>query len=317
MINRILLINFLFLICFSCSNPFGVTEKNSGINIYFLQDENLTLTTAKERPLSQLILQDKAWISSDDIERYDWSAHLIYFKRDMVLSDKDVSTFGKPFIVTAGGVKCYLGALWALYSSIMPDAPVILATPSLYSDDIVCISLELLKKQDPRNDLRVKEALIKKGQFHAGLQCTLDRVEVITKNDSSSVKYTYTLHNLDVDGLYVLDPDLMGSGLFHYFTNGVYLNNIVHHYWAENREVEKPEPWNHWEKSWHSRIESGKSITRTVLLEGYPRIVPGEYQCTFQFPSPSNIEKDRRKLYDGRIWMGRINSSVLVTRLTE
>ena len=310
------IINLLLLTYLSCSNPVKEEDKNGGVNIYFLQDENLNFTAAMEQPLSKLTLKDEAWISSDDIERYDWSAHLIYLKEDMQISHEGISVFGKPFLVIANGERCYVGALWAGYSSLRPSGPVIWVAPGFYPDDIVRISFEACdsqgqKIQDTRNDLRIKEALIQNRQFHAGLQCTLDKVEVFHGNDASSVKYTYTLKNMNTDNLYVLDPYRMGSSLFHYFTNGVYLNNENNHYWSENKTIEEPSHWSHWELSWHCRIESGNSITRTVLLEGYPRIVSGTYQCTFQFPSPSHVEKVKRELPDGRIWLGRINSSVL------
>ena len=316
----IYVINLLLLTYFSCSNHVKEEDTNSGVNIYFLQDEDLTFTTAMEQPLSKLILQDEAWISSDDTERYDWSTHLIYLKKGMPISHEGISVFGNPFLVIANSERCYLGALWAGYSSLRPSGPVIWVAPGFYPDDIVHISFEACDPQgqqiqDPRNDFRIKEALIQNRQFHAGLQCTLEKVEVFHKSDASSVKYIYTLRNLDKDNLYVLDPYRMGSGLFHYFTHGVYLNNENNHYWSENKTVEEPAHWSHWELSWHSCIKSGNSMTRTVLLEGYPRIVSGTYQCTFQFPSPSHVEKVKRELGDGRTWMGRINAPVLVVQV--
>jgi hypothetical protein len=312
-----LILSFLLLLSLSCHNFFGPDSNGGGVNIYLLRDEGMTFEAATKQPLSELRLQEKPWISSDDIKRYDWSAHIIYLDKDIPISCQSISTAGKPFLVTANGERCYLGALWVAYSSFMMAGPKIWAEPGVYLDDIVCITFDAPDPQgqsiqDPRNDPRIKEALIANGQFHAGLQCTLEKVEVCHTGNASSVRYTYTLRNLDKDNLYVLDPDRMGTNLFHYFTNGVYLTNADHHYWAENKVVTAPVHWSDWELSWHSRLQSGIVMTRTVLLEGYPYIASGRYQCTFQFPSPPHIEKESRQLILGRIWIGRIDASVFI-----
>jgi hypothetical protein len=317
-------ITLLFILSLVCSDPFRTRDNGVGVNIYFLKDENLNAVNVLEKPFWALILDDIAWISAHDIERYDWSTHLIYLKKEKQLSFEGISVFGKPFVVTANDERCYLGALWSAISSYLPSFPIIMVGPGFngfHASDIIHLSLEDFSSQgqsltDPRNDERLKNALIQSGQFSAGIQCTLDRVKVIQGINASSVEYTFTLYNMDKDNLYVLDPERMGSSLFHYFTNGINLDNDSSHYWSENKVVTEPKHWSYWEKSWLSKIESGNSMTRTVQLEGYPHIEPGRYQCTFEFPSQTHIEKEKRLFPDGRIWIGRIKSTVIIIDVT-
>ena len=292
-----------------------------GVNIYFLEDDNLTFHDVKEQSLSDLKIKSEPWISSDDILFYDWSAHLVYLKNEKPLSYKDVHLRGKPFIATANGERCYLGAIRSIISSYnFEDYPLItvigINTDSykIYiSNNFLYYSMGALV-QDRRNDLSIKEALIENNQFHAGLRCTLDNVEVFSKDNTSSVRYTYTLYNIDEDNLYVLDPVKMENSLFHYFSNGVRLlgTNLILYYTSENKITTPPEPGSDW-LSWHTRIESGKSLTRTVLTDGYPQILPGKYYCDFIFPSLFFEVKDNYQLTDGRIWIGEIKPEVLIT----
>ncbi len=48
----------------------------------------------------------------------------------------------------------------------------------------------------------------------------VDLLELRRKN-SSTLKYTFKVTNLDVENIYILDPDKMGDSRFHYYTNGV------------------------------------------------------------------------------------------------
>ena len=139
------LIALIFILSLSCTDPLGTGGNESGVNIYFLTDKNINAVKALEQPLSTLVLKDTAWISSADIERYDWSSHLIYLKKKKQLSFEGISVFGKPFVVTANDERCYLGALWVPYSSYLPSCPIIMVGPGFngfHASDILHLSLE-------------------------------------------------------------------------------------------------------------------------------------------------------------------------------
>lgn len=296
-----------------CSKNPLKSEKGNGINIYFLKNEKLTFADVVNQSLSNLELYWKPWIASDDIRFYDWSSHLIYLKKELLLSYEGISTFGKPFVMTANEEICYLGALMVGYSSYG-----IFGYPSIYNDDyysnndIIHISFYFSvdegQIQDKRDDLRIKDSLIKNNQFHAGIKCTLNNVRVLNINSVCSVEYNYTLQNLDEDNLYVLDSDKMGTNLFHYYAVGVVFKSGSQHFWSQNRIITPPSSGSNW-MDWHTKIESGKSLTRTVQLEGYPQITSGEYNCNFVFPSCFRLVKDAFELSDGRIWLGSTRSS--------
>jgi hypothetical protein len=126
------------------------------------------------------------------------------------------------------------------------------------------------------------------------------------------MSYSFTITNESDSTLYVPDPDKMGSGLFHYFTNGLFLASIDNPHesvWASQKPEITLDPYNKWDINWFTRLVSHESLTRTVLLAGYPEITGGTYRCFFRYSGPSTISKNGRIRSDGRIWIGRIDSS--------
>jgi hypothetical protein len=302
------------------------TLRNS-VNIYLLKDESIDLRTAAARLLSELALRDEPWIASENIERYDFSSHCIYLKKIVPQPVKNVPLGGTPFVVMAGNQRCYLGGLWTGESSFSPPegTPLIYAMPSFMPPDIIEIGpghsysrgLRIPNmRPDVRTDARVKQALIENGQFHAGMDLTLDKVEISRRENGSSLKYTYTLKNSDKDNLYVLDPDKMGKALFHYFHNGPVLlpDSNDSPIGADTSKIStKPEPWDKIDTAWLTLIKSGESMMRTVTLDAYPVIAADKFVCRFRFNSPmGGVSKDIRQQPNGRIWMGSIDASLAI-----
>jgi hypothetical protein len=143
------------------------------------------------------------------------------------------------------------------------------------------------------------------------LSIQLNQVDVINRPDTSTIIYTFTITNNDDDNLYVPDPELMGSDLFHYYTNGITLENETCHIWSEYKTTRNPIPYDGWDINWFTRIKSKQSLQRTVILNGYPNIPIGSYSSYFTYTGPKKIEKDRRTLQDGRMWIGEIISNVV------
>jgi hypothetical protein len=295
----------------------------TGINIFLLADENIDSITAVEMPLSELVLRDEPWITSEDIELYDFSSHCIYFKEEAPpLPVISVSLKGNPFVVTADGQRCYLGSLWAPGSSFspVPNIPLIdtinFTLPRdiirIYYKSFVSSSEENRQMQDVRNDPRIMQVLIRDEQYHVGLEIRLENVELANKNGGSSLTYTYTMKNKDEDDLYVFDPNKMGAGLFHYYNNCPYIipQDSEQSITADTSKIVKqPETSEKIETSWFSLIKSGELMTRTVILDAYPEINPGKYKCVFWFNSPGlQFSKDQRDQFDSRVWMGRIEA---------
>jgi len=311
--------------------PCRAAEARPGVNFYLLKDQEMDFETARKMPLADLVLQDKPWIASEDIQRYDWSSHCVYLKKDVSIAWNRINLRGTPFVVVADGQRCYVGALWSMISSFAPMGNAVLINgvggisgqKDLVALDLMSALRRGERRVDVRDDPRMAKALRRQGQFHAGLQCSLDKVRVEYKKDTCSVIYTYTVRNADEDDLYVLDPQRIDPVFFHDFQNGVRgreVDDNVTFGWPNPRKgAPPPKPWAKVDLAWFSRLRKGESMTRTVTMDDLPRIPPGKYECTFSFGSPNfghgftgYISKAERQLKDGRIWLGRITATLMV-----
>jgi len=131
------------------------------------------------------------------------------------------------------------------------------------------------------------------------------------ESTSGMLKYTFSITNLDTDDLYVLDPEKTGAGLFHYFTNGVYLEQDKKYYYPVRDATPYSFEAGYYEMSWMTLIPAGKQIIRTTTIEKFPHLDPGTYQATFRFPSVFKlstsdwlVKKTDNHLV--RIWAGSI-----------
>jgi hypothetical protein len=305
----------------------GITTDtvNDQFSIYLVVNEGdlmryLAGPTDTPDDLEELVLQAEPVVSIDDIEFYDFSTHSIYLREGHSRPfDGDAyarQVFDKPFVVVANDQRCYLGWFQHAASSKFRFGPCVFFPYALDPEDIIHIRQCRVASpgtDDIRSDKRIRDALLGAGKLHLGLRVELDRLEVTGLPDTSTVYYTFTIFNEDEDDLYVPDPDEMGSDLFHYHSRGVKLSNyqdkvcIVSEYETRN----PPEPFDHWDLQWFTRIESGQSIQRTVVLGDYPDMPNGTYSCEFSFSGPGKIQRDERILPDGRIWLGTVDSSTL------
>jgi hypothetical protein len=287
----------------------------SDFAIYFLEDLSIRTIQVVDQDPSEIELETYPWLSSKDIDFYDFSSHCIYLKADKNNFFENLKEYyqfppswvGKPFVVIAGGERCYIGSF---HSVMLSTAPVVPYMNELdiggYPEDVMHISRAWGNSPDLRNDERVRNSLIKTNLYHAGLHLELNSVVILENADTSTVQYTFTITNDDQDNLYTIDPDLMGSERFHYFTNGVVLwNKTTQNLASEYKTTISSDPL---QLECFTKIESNQSIQRMVTLKGYPEIPKGNYTCDFEFAGPP-IQRDQRILTDGRIWMGEISSN--------
>ena len=300
-----------------------------GVNFYILAD-GINYTTAKQRGLDQLSLQSEPWIRSEDIVMYDVSGACLYLKRDFERPVKQIDLRGTPFVITVDGRRCRLGAFWTFYSSFSaPEHTSVLHTP-VGSDCKDLLSIELLSSQwngnagEDETDQFIADALKREGKLHAGITCSLDDVKVITDKELSSVRYTYTLKNVDSDNLYVLDPEKIHLDDFHSLQNGiVVIYGAVNHdpfYRPDDKKYVRSVPWKQISQDWFVLLKSGQSMTKTVeLAKVYPKIAPGRYECMFGFGSPEfshgatgAVTKEQRLRRDGRVWIGQLHLKSII-----
>ena len=299
----------------SCSSPFEQEPVNAGINIYLLQDQQDTSNLNNE-PLVNLKLNEKPWIASNNIERYDWSTHTIYLKSAVQLPDNYDNILGKYFVVTANGVPCYVGQFWGYHLSSIPQNPVY-NVPSERSE-ITCLPIDPsigtlleLAVMDPRYDVRVKQALVSSGLFFAGIDCVLDSVSVLQQSaNKTTISYTFSIINQTDKDIFVFDPLKMGTDIFHYYTNGIQFNAGRESIVRGRTDSIDFSPEAYISMDWFVKLGNKEKITRTVTLSGYPEIPEEQYSCYFYYKMPYRL-LDMLNVSEGILWTGRIKSSVL------
>ena len=307
--------------------PLAGSPRNAGVSVYLLKDPDLDTFRAAELPLADLPLSDTPWIAAADIERYDVSAHCFQLKRPVPQPPSRVSLRGTPFVVTADGQRCYLGTLWTMISSFAPPqgVPTITTLGRTGSTDLVGI-------EGPAavlNDARLFAALQRDGQFSAGIECSLDRVDVLPAPDGASIRYTFTVRNRDRDALYVLDTDRMDYDYVRRYQLGIVAlvsqdpgrRDVLRP--NPIRQVkELPLPHGKIDPAWFIRLPSGESITRTATEPAFAAVPPGRYRCILWYGYPAyspgffapRLTRAERERPDGRVWLGllRVDHPVLV-----
>ena len=266
---------------------------------------------------------DKVWITDTDIDFYDFSSQLVYLKHDNLLSidpEEFLKTYQGPFSVLLGGEEIYNGNFQPGYSSAMYPGAYI-PVPGFYGKDIFSISYLKPpdgKMNDPRYDSRIISTLKRINLYHAGLSCTIDDIKVIDNDqvaDQSHIQYTFTIENKDDINYYILDPNLTGNELFHFFTNGMILHTSDYQRFYEYIGPHTtPEPWDSVKPEWLTLLESGKKLSRTLLNETYNYLDQGQYICKFTYPGAGyQVSRNERELAHGRIWLGEITSTSEIT----
>jgi hypothetical protein len=327
-------VSFILFVSFqlSCSK-IDDNHDNSEYNfaIYLLEDPNIKindiltfeLVNQDSQALAKTELQKNPWLTDNDIEIYDFSSHLLYLKKNKydflpkpVELDVPSSWYDKPFVVVAGGIKRYVGCFRGFYPGDPWPIPVIDCTENyLFPDDLLLISWQWFNQNetDNRNDSVVMEKLSNASILHSGLELKLKNIRLPENSDTATVEYTFTLINNDSDDLYILDPDKMESGLFHFYNIGPQFvkSDEVGVRTALFHKPVIPQPHDTWNLDWFTKLNSGDSISRTVSLRGYPHFPSGNYYCEVTYQCIKKITPNQRILSDGRYWIGPTKSNLI------
>ena len=256
---------------------------------------------------------DRMVLTAKDIDYYDLSTHFIYLKgTNSFLTDKLVRD---SFQIYANGAKIYKGTFHAWYMSSMPLGPAIYTPGLFYGDYLVPITYGsyfntdgvTVPPADPRSDPRIIEALKSWNQFHVGLQCEIKSVQF---NSGGKVSLELELINNDSFNYYYLDPEKMGMGSFHYFTNGLSLwSQTLKTSFVNHVQHIQPDPWDSWDMNWMSLIRSHEKKTIWIHYTDFDPVSAGQYKLYFRFPGLSRVEKAELVQRNGRIWLGDLELS--------
>lgn len=147
---------FLFVGCNNSSKD--STAKN--FSIYLV--ENLTTSEAMGKNLDDLPLDSTPVLTDKEIKTYNWEKHIFTLEEGFSLEEKlegKVPLSGKPFVVVVGDERIYLGSFWTLISSLYnPEIPIINSIWHKESDNDTYI-IAYGNEKDPRDDIRIYEAL--------------------------------------------------------------------------------------------------------------------------------------------------------------
>lgn len=257
-----------------------------------------------------IISGDAVVLNHHDVEYYDYSSHVIYLKNSKSFAENFENL--KAFRIFADREEMYTAYNMPGYSSFMPSGPVIFSYPAFYGDYILPIGFIQIYdslgnvKPDPREDPKIVRALKKYGQFREGLSCEIKSVRYVS---SKNVQVDLLLKNNDSFNYCFLDPAKMGTGLFHYFTNGLSIRDFKgHKSYTHHTEAIQPQPWNSWKSDWLSIIYGNDSKTMTITYDNFDGVGPGQYKATFVYPGLAyQVKKDEITQGNGRIWLGSID----------
>lgn len=274
------------------------------------QDQDVFRATGEGLSMT---INDKAVFTAKDIDYYDLSTHFIYLKEtNSFLNDK---LLRDSFQIYANGEKIYSGVFVSWVTSSIPFCPAIYSPGSFYEDYLVPITLnsyidhngKKVPPVDPRKDPRIIDALKSWNQLHEGLHCEIRSVRFTSGN---KVSMELELINNDSFNYYYLDPEKMGLGLFHYFTNGLSFWSPTQQKSFENHlQHIQPEPWDSWQMNWLSLIGSHEKKTISIQYTNFDPIPAGPYILNFRFPGLFHVDKGDLVQRNGRIWLGELDLS--------
>jgi hypothetical protein len=243
----------------------------------------------------------------NDIELYDTSTHILYFKK---VHEEFNDIVGGTFAFMDDGEIIYQGSFVPGYSSSIPNGPFIMSPP-MYGNYALKIENWHSDKPDIRNDPKMIAILNQHDLLHAGLAITTSSVEI----SGTQLTFKFTVMNNDQSDLMIIDLDKTGPNLFHYYTNGLYIYDLTHNeVFSSNIQHQAPDPWNSWKIDWLSELKSGDSKEYTINYTINNPLSPGEYDTTFEFPGLAyQVTKDQLYQGNSRILLGDISLNKRIT----
>ncbi|HRX12275.1 MAG TPA: hypothetical protein P5210_11530 [Draconibacterium sp.] len=288
-----LLFILLFTSCLSDVENYR-NHTQSDINIFLVKEGQL-LVHDSDVDLNSLQLESTPWVKSTEIDLYDWSSHTFYLN-----TEKEKEKYsGQHFVVVSGDERLFIGVFFPMEMSSFPQMPSITPEDAIFYPKNVIhfgqLGHQFTGNMEEQNEF--KKALISSDLLREGIKVELTRVK---KKNQATIEYTFQVTNIDLENIYVLDPDKMGASRFHYVTNGTWLSVNGTYYFPNqvyNTAFDKVQD------SWYCKLKPGEKMTRNVELSNFPSLPSGKVKCSFSFPG-SNMKSGDWKKPGGRIWIG-------------
>ncbi|WP_158858910.1 hypothetical protein [Lunatibacter salilacus] len=257
----------------------------------------------------KIVNQGEVVLDLSDIDYYDFSTHIVYLNENNRLAGDYDKLQGANILVN--GFEIYPLKIHELYLSTIPTGPHIKRLIDSFGDFAFRISFGDFQSgsgssiQDPRSDPRIVSVLKQHNKYRVGLSIVTESIS----RQGNEIKFRFKLRNHDNQNYYFLDPNKMGEGLFHYFTNGLGFFDPNLGYQQNKIPHEQPESQLHWTLDWMSVIKGKetKSFEFTYPFENVP--TGRDLKFLFSFPSPELSISDKSELdqQNGRIWLGNVS----------
>jgi hypothetical protein len=154
--------------------------KDEGFAIYLTKQD---IPPAQMEDLSHVDMAEEAIITISDIITYDDQEHELRLTASAFgrISQLDIPTVGKSFIVCVDKQPIYWGAFWVFWSSQSFDGVTIWKPLSVEGPDVVRLELgypssQLYTGEDPRSNPVVIESLEQAGKLNASQLATVDEL---------------------------------------------------------------------------------------------------------------------------------------------
>jgi len=275
-------------------------------NLLFLLIFCLLFSTACEKTDKDVFfrLGSGQEFTFSDIELYDTSTNILYFKKEQDYLEK---MYENSFAFMNNGEIIYQGSFHPGYSSSMPIGPFIWSPPAYGTYALKIENWRNPNNSDVRKDPTLINILNQNNLLHSGLQISRSSIDI----QGSQLTFKFTVTNKDQTDLMIIDPNKTGLNLFHFFTNGLYIRDLSHNeVFSSNIQHKTPDPWNKWEIDWLSELKSGNSMEFTINYTIERTLPSGEYETSFEFPGlgiGGQISKDQLFQGNSRIWLGEIS----------
>jgi hypothetical protein len=256
----------------------------------------------------QIVNDGELVLDLSDIDYYDFSTHIVYLtENNRLKGDYDKLQGAK---VMVDGEEIYSLNIHELYSSFFPTGVHINRLIDNFGDFAFRISFGT-GNNDPRDDYRIISVLKRNKKYRAG-----PSIETASMTrQGNEIRLRIKLRNLDNQSYYHLDPNKMGKGLFHYFTNGLFFIDYQElEYQYHKIPIEQPENFNYWSMDWMSLIK-GKETKTFTFTYPYDNVPTGrDLRFSFNFPSPELSISQRSDLIQekGRVWLGTVGMEKMV-----
>jgi hypothetical protein len=150
--------------------PMDYVGVNDRFGLWLLSDSTTTATAAAKLPLDTLTLAAQPLLSLSNLEYVEQATGFFAINSETYSADNLRQTIGTasvqgiPFVVSADGVRIYLGAVFSPVSSVAISGPMAY-TDSITNDGFTIGPSRFTSASDPRFDPRIVKVLTETGRF--------------------------------------------------------------------------------------------------------------------------------------------------------